>query len=256
MFTYLPAYRVLICVEHYHAVYSLDEHLKRHHGLPAAKRRELRAAFAGLAINAPTQLPLPAPNSPPIAQLGRAQDAFLCCQQEEEDAGAGVSAAVAVGAVAAVQQRCSCSYITTNCKGMRTHTNKQHGVKLTRWLSPAARSYKEHAARLWRPVKVQTFFRERRYVRYFVVQAEEKGDEEEQQQGEQQRGEQQLGEQQESERQGDYKQRLALLSSSLEALKREDSEAMNRIAEEASAKDRTGWFKRTRWDEHLQAYPD
>jgi hypothetical protein len=28
------------------------------------------------------------------------------------------------------------------------------------------------------------------------------------------------------------------------------------MAEEASAKDRTGWFKRTRWDEHLQAYPD
>jgi hypothetical protein len=39
-------------------------------------------------------------------------------------------------------------------------------------------------------------------------------------------------------------------------LKREDSEAMNRIAEDASAKDRTGWFKRARWDEHLQAYPD
>jgi hypothetical protein len=103
---------------------------------------------------------------------------------------------------------------------------------------------------------VQTFFRERRYVRYFVVQAEEKEDEEEQQRGEQQRGEQQQGEQQESGRQGDYKQRLGLLSSSLEALKREDSEAIDRMAEEASAKDRTGWFKRTRWDEHLQAYSD
>jgi hypothetical protein len=75
MFTYLPAYRVLICVEHQHAVYGLDEHLKRHHGLPAAKRRELRAAYAGLVIDAPTQVSLPAPNSAPIAQLGRAQDA-------------------------------------------------------------------------------------------------------------------------------------------------------------------------------------
>jgi FtsZ-interacting cell division protein YlmF len=97
---------------------------------------------------------------------------------------------------------------------------------------------------------VQTFFCKRRYVRYFVVQAEEEEDEEEQEQ------EQQQGEQQELERQGDYKQRLSLLSSSLEALKREDSEAINRMAEEASAKDRTGWFKRTRWDEHLQAYLD
>ena len=102
---------------------------------------------------------------------------------------------------------------------------------------------------------MQTFFRERRYVRYFVVQAEEKEDEEEQEE-QQDAEEQQQGEQQESERQSNYKQRLALLSSSLEALKREDSEAINRMAEEASAKDRTGWFKRTRWDEHLQAYPD
>jgi hypothetical protein len=47
-----------------------------------------------------------------------------------------------------------------------------------------------------------------------------------------------------------------LLFSSLEALKREDSEAIDRMAEKPSAKDRTGWFKQTRWDEHLQAYPD
>jgi hypothetical protein len=107
MFSYLLDYRVLICVEHYHAVYGLDEHLKRHHGLPAARRRELRAAYAGLAINAPKHVTLPASGSAPTAELGRAQDAFLCCQQEEEDASAGLgaSAAVAAGAAAAVQQR-------------------------------------------------------------------------------------------------------------------------------------------------------
>jgi hypothetical protein len=104
MFTYLPAYRVLICVEHYRAVYGLDKHLKRHYSLPAARRRELRAAYAGLAIDAPMHATLLAPSSAPIAELGRAQDAFLCCQQEEEDASAGLSAsaAVAAGAAAAV----------------------------------------------------------------------------------------------------------------------------------------------------------
>jgi hypothetical protein len=131
MFTYLPAYRVLICVEHQHAVYGLDEHLKRHHSLPAARRKELRAAYAGLAIDAPTQLSLPAPNSAPIAELGRAQDAFLCCQQGKEDAGAGAGAGAA-GASAFIQQRRSCSYITTNRQEMRKHTNQQHSVKLTR----------------------------------------------------------------------------------------------------------------------------
>ena len=100
---------------------------------------------------------------------------------------------------------------------MRQHVNQQHCVKLTRWSSPATASYKENAAQLWQPVKVQTFFRERRYVRYFVVQAEEKEDEEEQQEEQEQGEQQQNDEQQESERQGDYKLRLAFLSSSLEA---------------------------------------
>jgi hypothetical protein len=251
MFTYLPAHRVLICVEHQHAVYGLDEHLKRHHGLPAAKRRELLAAYTGLAINAPEHVSLPAPSSAPIAGLGQAQGAFICCQEE-------------AGEAEDVQQRCSCSYITINRQEMQKHTNQHHSVKLTRWSSPATASYREHAAQLWQPVKVQTFFRERRYVCYFVVQEEEAQEEQqqaeqqaEQQQAKQQRsGQQQAKQKQESERQGDYKQRLALLSSSLEALKRKDSEAINRIAEEASAKDRTGWFKQTQWDEHLQAYLD
>jgi hypothetical protein len=65
---------------------------------------------------------------------------------------------------------------------MRKHINQHYSVKLTCRSSPAATSYGEHAARLWRPVKVQFFFRERRYVRYFIVQAEEKKDEEEQEQ--------------------------------------------------------------------------
>jgi hypothetical protein len=94
MFTYLPAYCVLICVEHQHAVYGLDEHLKRHYSLPAARRRELLAAYAGFVIYAPKHVTLLAPSSAPIAALGQAQDAFLCCQQEEEEeAGAGAAAA-------------------------------------------------------------------------------------------------------------------------------------------------------------------
>ncbi|KAF2818328.1 hypothetical protein CC86DRAFT_414079 [Ophiobolus disseminans] len=76
------------------------------------------------------------------------------------------------------------------------------------------------------PVKLQTFFRERRYVRYFIVQEEDK-----QQQGDEQHG---------LEPQGGYQQRLALLSSTLEALKHEDSEAIDHMPEKASAKDRTG----------------
>ncbi|KAF2022929.1 hypothetical protein EK21DRAFT_119243 [Setomelanomma holmii] len=179
MFTYLAAYKVLICLEHQHAVYSLDEHLKRHYSLPVARRRELLAVYAGLSINATKQVSLPAPNSAPIAELGPAQGAFLCCQEEAAEA-------------AEVQQRRSCSYVTTNRKEMRKHTNQQQN----------------------------------------------KEQQQQQQSGKQlQSKQQQSDKQQESEQQSNYEQRLAYLSSSLEALKSEDSEAIDRIAEETSAKD-------------------
>ena len=85
---------------------------------------------------------------------------------------------------------------------------------------------------------MQTFFRERRYVRYFIVQEEHQEHQEHQEQ-----------------QQSNCERRLSCLLSGWETLKREDGEATERMAEEASAKDRTGWFQRTRWAEHLHAYP-
>jgi hypothetical protein len=188
MFTYLSAYSMLICNEHQHAIYSLNKYLKRHHSLPIARRRELLIAYAGLMINLPGEVALPAPYSAPITELGQIQGVFFCCQQreqeeEEEKKGEGV--------VGVVQQRRSCGYITANCQKMREHTNQQHSVKLPRWFSTAAISYKEHAAQLWKPVKVHTFFHEQRYIRNFVVQEEEP--QEEQQQSMQQQTKQQQG---------------------------------------------------------------
>jgi hypothetical protein len=73
------------------------------------------------------------------------------------------------------------------------------------------------------------------------------------QQPRQERAQQEKAQQDQAE---SYQQRLACLSYEWGAVEQKDSEAIELIAEEASAKDRTGWFKRTRWDEHLQAYPD
>lgn len=56
---------------------------------------------------------------------------------------------------------------------MQQHLNQQHNVKLTHWNLLLATSYDFHAAQLWRPVKVQTFFQSRRYIRYFIVQEQE-----------------------------------------------------------------------------------
>jgi hypothetical protein len=78
MFIYLSSCSVLICIEHQHAIYSLDEHLKRRYSLPVAQRRQLLATYQGYALYPPAQIPLPAPGSAPIAKLGPAQDGFLC----------------------------------------------------------------------------------------------------------------------------------------------------------------------------------
>jgi hypothetical protein len=50
MFTYLPVYRVLICSEHQHAVYNLDEHLKRLHKLPVVERQRVIALYKGISL--------------------------------------------------------------------------------------------------------------------------------------------------------------------------------------------------------------
>jgi hypothetical protein len=79
MLTYLPLHRVLICDEHQHAVYSLDEHLKRHYKLPIAQRRELLALYSSYALLPPDQVPLPELPTTPFTELGPLQDAWLCC---------------------------------------------------------------------------------------------------------------------------------------------------------------------------------
>jgi hypothetical protein len=248
IFTQYPAYSVLLCRKHCCAVYGLNEYLKRQHSMPAAEQRELLALYKDFALLAPGEVTQPVPYSSLINELGPVQDAFLCiCSSNANSA--------------------ACGFISISRAKMRQHVNQQHNVKLMRWSSPTAASYQEHAAKLWQPVKVQTFFRERRYIRYFVVQEdaqaqqgdEQQGDEQQsdEQQSDEQQGDKQQGDKQQGDKQqGNYKQTLTYLASSLTALKRKDSKAIDYIAEESSAKDCTGWFKRTQWDKHLQVYPD
>jgi hypothetical protein len=79
MLTYLPTYYILICYDHRYAVYSLNEHLKRHHKLPAYIRRELLAAYYYLYLLLPNQVPILEYNSASLLKLGKPVDAFACC---------------------------------------------------------------------------------------------------------------------------------------------------------------------------------
>ena len=56
---------------------------------------------------------------------------------------------------------------------MQQHLNQNHSVQLTCWASRTNRLYSSTVGQLWRSVKVQTFFREKRYIRYFIVQEQE-----------------------------------------------------------------------------------
>jgi hypothetical protein len=208
MLTYLPTYRILICREHHYAIYSVDEHLKRYHKLPIVDRRAVINAYSNLSLLSPDQVPLPTPYIPPLVELGAPEDALLCC--------------------------CSiaCSFITTSRSCMKKHINQQHSIYLTRWSTPSAISYAEHAAQLWRPVKAQTFFRERRYIRYCVVQEPQ----EPQEPQPQDRSQPRTVEQREAER---HQQRLASLSYEWDIVASRDSQAIERVAEEAPARDYT-----------------
>jgi hypothetical protein len=150
MFARHVLYRVLICREHGCAVYGLDKHLKQHHSMPAAERRALITSYEDFDVLPPAEVAQPAPYGPPIDALGPAQYAFLCrCSGGGSSKDGDSDSAV-------------CDFISTSRAKMRQHVNQQHGVKLTRGSSPATASYEEHTAQLWQPVKVQTFFRERR----------------------------------------------------------------------------------------------
>lgn len=164
MLTYLPSYHVLICNHHHCAVHGLDKHFKELHKLPAYARRDLLAPYHHLPLLPPDKVPTPEHNSAPLPELGTPADTLACCYR---------SATTSLSSSSSSSSGAACTFISTSRRKMQQHLNQQHNVKLTRWTSLSAPSYDHHAAQLWRPVKVQTFFRSRRYIRYFIVQEQE-----------------------------------------------------------------------------------
>lgn len=78
VFTYLPRYKVLLCLPHAMGVQNLDTHLCDHHGVPAQLRRAIVSKYRGYAIEKADQVALPAPMGPPMAALGTPVNAFQC----------------------------------------------------------------------------------------------------------------------------------------------------------------------------------
>jgi hypothetical protein len=77
VFQYLPEYKVLICQEHYGAIYSLQCHIRKHYVGTAHNLKAVITAFSQLELLHPSQILLPPLSNIPFAALGEPLDVFL-----------------------------------------------------------------------------------------------------------------------------------------------------------------------------------
>jgi len=115
-----------------------------------------------------------------------------------------------------------CEKITISVEALRMHCKKEHGL---RWTGDTSRLYTK--------VKVQTFFRTGGLQQYFVVNALEDAD-----------GSEAL-------LSGDKKAEVDALLGEWKKTEKKQEREMQVMDAEAAKTDRTGWFNRTGWLEHL-----
>lgn len=113
-----------------------------------------------------------------------------------------------------------CDFISINRSAIAKHCNKAHG-----W-----RSKKEDPEH-WRRVKVQTFFTGR-FRRYFIVHTPEDGS-----------VDRSLSD--------DDRDEVAVIKGEWEQARKGHEKELERVDEEIAKTDRTGWFNRTGWPQHL-----
>jgi uncharacterized C2H2 Zn-finger protein len=112
-------------------------HLRDYYLIPQKIQREIVKEYSEYALLGLRDVPLPPPFGPLFEILRKPTDAFLCDEEV-------------------------CGFISINRDGVRKHSNKKHGWKLTR-------RDREH----WTSVKVQTFFASSGFQRYFTVHVPE-----------------------------------------------------------------------------------
>lgn len=193
---YLPEYRVIVCRVH-GAVQNWDTHLKRSHSIPQKIRRAIQeqTGFNKLVVNAPKDIPLPAPLGRPFKVLGEPVNAFACQDQ-------------------------GCRFVCTNQDYIRQHCNQAHC-----WF--ATLTDPQH----WDLVKAQTFFKTGRFRRYFTISLVTAA------------GRAATGSLDEA----------TLISHEVQEAQSQRAQELD-VAEATIAKtDRTGWFNRNGWPEHLSS---
>lgn len=115
-----------------------------------------------------------------------------------------------------------CGFMTTSGRVFKTHCREAHKI-----------SWTGDTSRLYAAVKVQTFFRTGGMQRYFIVNVQEGSDR--------------------SRRTGmeDVDAEVAVLLGEWKETEDAQQKKMHIMAAEAAKTDKTNWFKRTGWLEHL-----
>ena len=129
---YQIEYRVIVCLEHQCAIQNIDIHLRDFHTLPKERRRELVKTYSSLELIEPKSVRNPLPDRLPIEALGLPVSAFACRHED-------------------------CDFISTSENWIRQHAYK-HGWRVS-----------ERQPVYWRGVRAQTFFRNPRLIKYFIV---------------------------------------------------------------------------------------
>jgi hypothetical protein len=133
--TYNTQYQLLICREHGYALQNFKTHLRDEHSLSLTERKVIIAQHEQQPLTPASQLVHPLSVSSPVPGLKKAIKAYQC-------------------------QHRSCTFIAASEDWIRQHANQKHGWKKSTELP-----------RLWKSVRAQTFFTERKLTKYFVVEA-------------------------------------------------------------------------------------
>lgn len=193
--SYLDKHKVIICKVHAIGIRNLETHLRDYHSIPKKERELIRKEYSNVSIIELNKAQLPLPLEPPIKELGKPLDGFLCDQDH-------------------------CGFITVNTTRLRQHYKKVHRVPWTK-----------NTIALLQKVKVQTFSQTPGQQRYFIVK--------------------ELDAPSEVVPPYEHREEIGRLVDEWKGTQKAHEEKAYIMDAQAAKTDRTGWFKRTGWLEHL-----
>ena len=222
IFEYQSQYRVIICLEHQYAIEKINIHLRDFHRLSKERRKELTETYSSLERVEPRHVQSPPPGGPPIEVLGLPVKAFAC-------------------------QHHDCDFISTSEDWIRKHAYT-HGWRVS-----------ESRPVYWRGVQAQTFFRNPRLIKYFIVRPKLEEDTgtstPHQRRLSRSRARSQASSSSrfaiDSSLSGRQQQDLQQLEDRAITLRQRHEEEMQVQEKEVLMQDRTGWWALTKWPEHF-----